>query len=252
MIIDETSTDFDLMAGLSGRGENFEGKNMAGLGTCRTCNGVVAYGANACPHCGQKDPASKPITKRPFAMIVLSVFAMLVVVVLLGIIGGRGEVPSAESAAQLVIVPAKVDVAEPSPPPSTAALAAQFKAERPAMMAAMQKALRAKDYYSSLGYGNDFKSVADPEFDALWKRVIAAEEKEMALAPQKLAAQEKAEARKKGVSIGMTREQVKASSWGRPTRVNTTTSAYGDREQWVYGSRNYLYFENGILTTIQN
>lgn len=55
-----------------------------------------------------------------------------------------------------------------------------------------------------------------------------------------------------GVQLGMTQEQVLLSSWGRPERVNRTTNAYGVREQWVYGNRNYLYFKNGILESIQN
>lgn len=56
-----------------------------------------------------------------------------------------------------------------------------------------------------------------------------------------------------GVSIGDSANHViKNTSWGRPDSVNKTTTSAGTREQWVYGSRNYLYFTNGILTTIQN
>lgn len=62
---------------------------------------------------------------------------------------------------------------------------------------------------------------------------------------------EAAEKRKRGVHIGMTREEVIASSWGRPRKVNTTTTATTTREQWVYDG-GYLYFTDGILTTIQN
>jgi hypothetical protein len=58
--------------------------------------------------------------------------------------------------------------------------------------------------------------------------------------------------KKEGVSIGMTSERVLLSSWGRPESVNKTTNVNGVREQWVYGSGNYLYFQNGILTSIQN
>lgn len=58
--------------------------------------------------------------------------------------------------------------------------------------------------------------------------------------------------RPKLVRIGMTKQQVLATQWGNPNSVNTTTNRYGTREQWVYGGRNYLYFENGVLTTIQN
>lgn len=57
---------------------------------------------------------------------------------------------------------------------------------------------------------------------------------------------------KGGVKIGMTKEQVLKSNWGKPESVNTTTNAGSVREQWIYGGRNYLYFTNGVLTGIQN
>lgn len=49
----------------------------------------------------------------------------------------------------------------------------------------------------------------------------------------------------------MTWSDVVEKGWGYPARVNTTITAKGRREQWVYESGNYLYFENGILTIIQ-
>ena len=52
------------------------------------------------------------------------------------------------------------------------------------------------------------------------------------------------------VSIGWSKEMCR-ESWGKPERINKTTTAWGVHEQWVYGY-NYLYFEKGILTTIQN
>ncbi|WP_211147016.1 hypothetical protein [Paenibacillus dokdonensis] len=54
------------------------------------------------------------------------------------------------------------------------------------------------------------------------------------------------------VSIGMTKEEVLASTWGKPKDINKTTTANYVSEQWVYSGYRYLYFENGILTTIQN
>lgn len=56
--------------------------------------------------------------------------------------------------------------------------------------------------------------------------------------------------------IGWTDEMVRIS-WGAPDRINTTTSRYGVHEQWVYKNSDdypdsYLYFEDGILTTIQD
>jgi len=53
------------------------------------------------------------------------------------------------------------------------------------------------------------------------------------------------------VRIGMTKEMCE-DSWGKPESINRTTNAYGTSEQWVYGDGNYLYFDNGKLTSIQN
>lgn len=53
------------------------------------------------------------------------------------------------------------------------------------------------------------------------------------------------------VVIGMSDELCRAS-WGRPRNINRTTGSWGVHEQWCYSSGNYLYFENGILTSIQN
>lgn len=57
--------------------------------------------------------------------------------------------------------------------------------------------------------------------------------------------------RSQGVSIGMSQEEVLQSSWGRPEKVNRSVYSFGIHEQWVYGGSNYLYFEDGRLTSIQ-
>lgn len=74
----------------------------------------------------------------------------------------------------------------------------------------------------------------------------------------KAAAESKAAARaaaalkkKQGVSIGMSQDDVIASSWGRPESINKSIYSFGVHEQWVYGGRNYLYFKNGVLDSIQ-
>ena len=41
-------------------------------------------------------------------------------------------------------------------------------------------------------------------------------------------------------------------SWGKPQIINRTINAFGTIEQCVYSLKKYLYFENGILTTIQD
>lgn len=55
----------------------------------------------------------------------------------------------------------------------------------------------------------------------------------------------------KKVVIGMNENMV-IESWGRPEDINRTIGSFGVHEQWVYDGGNYLYFENGKLTTIQD
>ena len=55
-------------------------------------------------------------------------------------------------------------------------------------------------------------------------------------------------------AIGMTAAQVRASTWGEPSDINRTTTRYGVSEQWVYRSGSetkYIYFDNGVVTAIQ-
>ncbi|RTY89319.1 hypothetical protein [Flavobacterium sp. GT3R68] len=53
------------------------------------------------------------------------------------------------------------------------------------------------------------------------------------------------------VKIGWTKSMCIAS-WGKPRDINRTTTPYGNHEQYVYSLKKYLYFENGILITIQD
>lgn len=61
----------------------------------------------------------------------------------------------------------------------------------------------------------------------------------------------RAEKKRNGVTIGMTDQDALDSSWGKPRKINRTINAYGVSEQWVYDG-GYLYFKNGVLTSIQN
>jgi hypothetical protein len=57
----------------------------------------------------------------------------------------------------------------------------------------------------------------------------------------------------KKIHLGMTSEQVRAA-WGKPYMINTTVGSYGKHEQWLMHnsiSPYYVYFDNGILTSIQ-
>jgi hypothetical protein len=59
-------------------------------------------------------------------------------------------------------------------------------------------------------------------------------------------------AKKPGARIGLTAQQViNETNWGPPDQINRTVTSNGNREQWVYGVGQYLYFENGRLVSIQ-
>jgi hypothetical protein len=51
------------------------------------------------------------------------------------------------------------------------------------------------------------------------------------------------------LKLGMTKEMCKLS-WGEPQSINSTIFKNRNGEQWVY-SKNYIYFEKGILTKIE-
>lgn len=53
------------------------------------------------------------------------------------------------------------------------------------------------------------------------------------------------------VCLNMTKEMCIAA-WGEPLYVNSTIVKGLVHEQWVYGWHTYLYFDNNILTAIQN
>lgn len=61
----------------------------------------------------------------------------------------------------------------------------------------------------------------------------------------------KAEKKKKGVYIGMTKQDVLDSSWGKPERVSKTTTAFGETEIWHF-SGGFLYFVGDSLNQIHN
>jgi hypothetical protein len=99
---------------------------------------------------------------------------------------------------------------------------------------------QAIDILVNVGYINEDMKLSET--------ITSLKDKYLALQEKKL----KKEKKSRGVSIGMTTEEVLQSSWGKPKDINKTITDYGTREQWVYANYNYLYFEDGILVTIQN
>ncbi|MES2634066.1 MAG: hypothetical protein V4669_13915 [Pseudomonadota bacterium] len=140
------------------------------------------------------------------------------------------------------------------------AVIAQENAERqrrcdagaPAVMAAARDKLKVKQPDAALALLSGCSEFAtDPAFKALHSK---AQSDSAAMFKQALKvrdAESLAKRKKEGVRIGMSPEEVILSSWGKPRKINRTTTATRQREQWVYDG-GYLYFENGILVTIQN
>jgi hypothetical protein len=62
-----------------------------------------------------------------------------------------------------------------------------------------------------------------------------------------------AECKRRGFpKIGMTVDQATATCLGKPWHINRTQTRFGTHEQYVYTNfPYYLYFEDGILTSIQ-
>jgi len=140
-------------------------------------------------------------------------------------------------------------------------LADQFAAsasERARVREQMRDALGKRDFDTVAKLATPWAGVADEEMKALRApadKAIAARNAAAAVAKAVAGKQaDLAKRKREGVRIGMTKQEVYESSWGRPDKVNTTTTARAVREQWVYRNRGsgYLYFEDGVLTSIQN
>lgn len=55
----------------------------------------------------------------------------------------------------------------------------------------------------------------------------------------------------KSPQIGMTPQEIQNSTWGYPEKINKTTYSWGIIEQWIYPENKYIYFQNNLVTAIQ-
>lgn len=122
------------------------------------------------------------------------------------------------------------------------------------------KAGNAKTYPSSKDTGTGIKYLltiprSDPAFSQAWAIFINLKQVDEAISDERATAsareEQRRQAKQQGVSVGMTAQQVIESSWGKPQKINVTITGRGKHEQWVYNSSSYLYFEDGVLTSIQ-
>jgi len=209
------------------------------LTTCSECKAQISTQADACPSCGAKVPRTSSVAKTLAGLLALG--AVLAIIGAMS--GGDDTRPSAS--AELRAVDAKFEAEYQAKIAADSAKRAQdFAANRKTIIAKVQALSRAGKWEDAYQAANDYFDVDDAE---LQKLKTIADDKRSAVA----VAQARAAAKKSGVSVGMTKEQVVGSSWGRPEKINTTSTATRNREQWVYGSGNYLYFEHDTLVSIQ-
>lgn len=86
-------------------------------------------------------------------------------------------------------------------------------------------------------------SIYKPIADELAKQQKAAEVKKQEVLKQQVT--------NSAPQIGMSQQEVESSKWGKPKKINTTVTKYGKSEQWVYDNYRYVYFEDGIVSSIQ-
>jgi hypothetical protein len=176
--------------------------------------------------------------------------AALVALLGYGIFADSRKPPAAAPTPQPVAASAPAAASTPPPDPRIEACGPQLDARRAQAKAAAGK----KDYaeaYRLMDYCAT-RMAADTSGAKELKTYAVAHAKAIDAAVAAKEKAEKARKKKEGVRIGMREQDVLDSSWGRPEKINRSTNAYGTREQWVYGGGNYLYFKDGVLTSIQN
>jgi hypothetical protein len=138
---------------------------------------------------------------------------------------------------------------ETFPLPEFKDLAKQVKAvKRKQDLDKARAQLKNGDHLAAMKLAEPYGLFPDPEA----QQIMTAARKAGEASKAKIAALDRARRRKEGVTIGMFKDDVLLSSWGRPESINVTRYAFGTHEQWVYPGSQYLYFEDDRLTTIQN
>lgn len=129
---------------------------------------------------------------------------------------------------------------------------AKCAADLPQIMATAKEQLRKKEGQEAVDTLYPCRDhFTDPQQNALYVKAGELMSIQAAKRADAEAAALKKEKKRHGVSLGMSQEDAVDSSWGKPRKINRSIGSYGTHEQWVYDG-GYLYFENGVLTSIQN
>ena len=215
---------------------------------CRECGKEVSNAATACPSCGA--PVPKGMSRATILFLVVAGFLGLSYINAAfrsPTPGKSADAPRASAVQDMPVVDYDKAMAE-----KKLERAGSFAKDRSKIIASMKRLNSSGRFDEASKLGNEYFDVDDAD---LQQQIAVAEKKiseRVAMKARTDAIKARAAAKKEGVYIGMTQAQVIASSWGRPQGVNRTTTVLGTHEQWVYGIHSYLYFEEGILTSIQN
>lgn len=193
------------------------------LVTCKECGAKVSNSAKACPACG----APPPKRTSTFTWIVA---AFLVFIVGRLALDSARDAPTSPTVRASAAVPAKPTPPPPPPDPKYVKELARIEKLTPEdfCLKELRKLRRIKG------------TPPQPWFDALAKAARNFD----------VAGNHLVNIQDGTVAIGMNRCGAMAS-WGAPERVNKSTYSFGTKEQWAYGSRQYLYFQNETLTSFQ-
>ena len=125
------------------------------------------------------------------------------------------------------------------------------KKEAKAFLMSKIKSSEIDEHISYSGVKKYIDIVKDEELTELYSKWDEHNEKLKKAEKEEREKEKKARKKQQGVRIGMSEQDVLDSSWGKPTKINKSVYSWGTYEQWVYPNYNYLYFENGKLTSIQ-
>lgn len=207
---------------------------------CKECKSQVSTTAKSCPACG----AAVPKKSNKKALFVTGLF-VFVVYSIASTFESAGEKPQATAAVSIPVAKPPLDCIK-----DEAEILEFVKSRINDFPNSALEVLRPCAEQTN----NSAYKTKITEAEAAVKR-NEQKETQLKIANAKLAVIDaKAEAKRKksqGVNIGMTMDEVRASSWGKPRKINRTIHATSEREQWVYDG-GYLYFSNGILNSIQN
>lgn len=98
-----------------------------------------------------------------------------------------------------------------------------------------------QEYYADLSTSYSASRAEYDEHEA-WSNEWDAKKKAEKEEQEKLA--------KSDPKVGMTKTEVEGCAWGKPDRKNIDEYSWGTSEQWVYKSKGYVYFKNGIVSSV--